>query len=246
MSTIQTVNIPKPCHQLWQQMMPAESGRHCAQCCKTVTDFTTMTNSQVMAYLSNTGNVCGRFNERQLTNLNHQFSADAPATATRGWKRLAVIMGIASFTLSFKAVAQTQTATTEQAPRPTGDTGSIMLGKVTTTDAAKTRVITGSIYDDQNLFIPGVTVKIASGVAGTNTDAAGKFRLAIPADAKQVQVSFIGYKTLLVDICADKNYQVKLTTEQVAVMGEVVVTRTPLIKQIYYKCIKRPIRKIFD
>jgi hypothetical protein len=247
MSNIQNINIPKPCHQSWQQMMPAESGRHCAQCCKTVTDFTTMTNSQIIAYLSNTGNVCGRFNEQQLTNLNHQFSADIPATATSGWKRLAVIMGIASFALSFKAVAQNKPATMVQTPKPTGDAGSIMLGKVVaTTDAAKTRGITGRIYDDQNLSIPGVSVKTPSGLTRATTDTAGKFRLTIPADTKQVQVAFIGYKTMLVDICADENYQVKLTTEQYGMLGEVVVTRTPLIKRIYYKCIKRPIRKIFN
>ncbi|QEC79757.1 carboxypeptidase-like regulatory domain-containing protein [Mucilaginibacter ginsenosidivorax] len=247
MNTIQNINIPKPCHQSWQQMMPAESGRHCTQCCKTVTDFTTMTNSQVIAYLSNTGNVCGRFNEHQLTNLNHQFVADAPATPSSRWKRLAVIMGIASFALSFKAVAQNKPAITVQTPRPTGDAGRIVLGKVlATTDAAETRVINGRIYDDQDVPMPGVIIKIPSSITGTTTDTAGKFRLIIPADTKQVQVSFIGYKTLLVDICADDNYQVKLTTEQYVWMGEVVVTRAPLIKRIYYKCIKRPIRKIFN
>lgn len=246
MNTIQNINIPKPCHQSWQQMMPAESGRHCAQCCKTVTDFTTMTNSQVIAYLSNTGNVCGRFNGQQLTNLNHQFSAYTPATAASGWKRLAVIMGIASSALSFKAVAQNKPAITVQVPKPTGNADSFMLGKVAIPNAAETRAITGRIYDDQNFYMPGVSVKTPSGVTGTTTDSAGKFRLTIPADTKQVQVSLIGYKTLLVDICADENYQVKLTTEQYAWLGEVVVTRTPLIKRIYYKCIKRPIRKIFN
>ncbi|WDF80491.1 carboxypeptidase-like regulatory domain-containing protein [Mucilaginibacter sp. KACC 22773] len=246
MSNIQNINIPKPCHQSWQQMMPAESGRHCAQCCKTVTDFTTMTNSQIIAYLNNTGNVCGRFNGEQLANLNHQFIADAPATAATGWKRLALIMSISSFTLSFKAAAQNKPTTTEQVPRPTGDAGSFMLGKVIATDVVKTRAITGCIYDDQNLPIPGVIVKIPSGVTGTNTDAAGKFRLTIPADTKQVQVAFIGYKTMLVDICADENYQVKLTTEQVLVMGDIMVIRQPLIKRIYYKCIKKPIKKIFN
>jgi hypothetical protein len=246
MNNITNITIPTPCHQSWQQMIPEGQGRHCAQCCKTVTDFTTMTNSQVIAYLSNTGNVCGRFNGQQLTNLNYQFSIDAPATAVRGWKRLTLIMGIASFVLSFKAAAQNKPATTEQAPRPTGDAGSIMLGKVVATEAAKTRVITGSIFDDQNAPMQGVIVKMLSGVTGTITDTAGKFRLTIPADTKQVQVAFIGYKTMLVDICADENYQVKLTTEQYAWLGEVVVTRTPLIKRIYYKCIKRPIRKIFN
>lgn len=248
MSNIQNINIPKPCHQSWQQMMPAESGRHCAQCCKTVTDFTTMTNSQVIAYLSDTGNVCGRFNEQQLNNLNHQFAADTPATTARGWKRLAVIMGIASSALSFKAVAQNKPAITVQTPKATGDTSadSFMLGKVVTVNTAATRTITGRIYDDQNVPMPGVRVKMLSGITGTLTDTAGKFRLTIPADTKQVQVSFIGYKPLLLNICADENYQVKLTTEQYAWLGEVVVTRTPLIKRIYYRCIKRPIRRIFN
>jgi len=247
MNTIQNINIPKPCQQSWQQMMPAESGRHCAQCCKTVTDFTTMTNSQVIAYLSNAGNVCGRFNEQQLNNLNRQFQADTTMAANRR-KRLALIISIASSALSFKAVAQNKPAITVQTPKATGDISadSFMLGKVVATDSAKTRVINGRIYDDQNLSIPGVSVKTPSGLTRATTDTAGKFRLTIPADTKQVQVSFIGYKTLLVDICADENYQVKLTTEQVLFMGDIIVIRQPLIKRIYYKCIKRPIRKIFN
>jgi len=245
MSNIQSINIPKPCHQSWQQMMPAESGRHCAQCCKTVTDFTTMTNSQVIAYLSNAGNVCGRFNEQQLNNLNRQFQADTTMAANR-WKRLALIISITSSALSFKAVAQNKPAITVQVPKPTDDADSFMLGKVAVNQAVKARVITGRIYDEQNLYIPGVTVKIPSGAVSGTTDTAGKFRLTIPADTKYLQVSFIGYKPLLVDICADENYQVKLTTEQVLVMGDIMVIRQPLIKRIYYKCIKRPIRKIFN
>src|ERR1700756_4455260 len=45
---INTIQIPKPCHQDWNTMEPNEQGRHCLQCCKTVVDFTNQEPEEIM------------------------------------------------------------------------------------------------------------------------------------------------------------------------------------------------------
>ncbi|HEV3412626.1 MAG TPA: hypothetical protein VG101_09105 [Puia sp.] len=44
------LNIPVPCTEDWEKMLPAERGRHCQQCCKTVVDFTGMSDEEVMRF----------------------------------------------------------------------------------------------------------------------------------------------------------------------------------------------------
>ena len=42
------LHIPEPCHEQWDKMSPAQQGRFCQQCSKTVVDFSTMTDQQVL------------------------------------------------------------------------------------------------------------------------------------------------------------------------------------------------------
>lgn len=62
------LSIPKPCHESWNSMTPVDDGRHCTSCCKTVVDFSGMTDDEIKAYFLNTMNrsVCGRFRIDQL------------------------------------------------------------------------------------------------------------------------------------------------------------------------------------
>jgi len=61
------LGIPKPCHENWSDMQPAEKGRHCAACAKTVIDFTAMSDTEIIRYMSQAGhNVCGRLAPNQI------------------------------------------------------------------------------------------------------------------------------------------------------------------------------------
>ena len=39
---LNTIEIPKPCHESWAEMTPTEQGQFCSSCQKCVTDFTSM------------------------------------------------------------------------------------------------------------------------------------------------------------------------------------------------------------
>lgn len=62
------IHIAEPCHEDWNNMSPNEQGRHCAQCCKTVVDFTNWETNEIVYYLKANAEkgVCGRFNEQQM------------------------------------------------------------------------------------------------------------------------------------------------------------------------------------
>ncbi len=44
------LRIPEPCHEDWQAMLPQEKGRHCLACQKTVTDFTKMSDREIIDF----------------------------------------------------------------------------------------------------------------------------------------------------------------------------------------------------
>ncbi|MEO3403143.1 hypothetical protein AAFN85_04525 [Mucilaginibacter sp. CAU 1740] len=71
MQPIQSITIPEPCHQQWQQMTAESNGRYCDHCCKTVVDFSVMSNEEIITHLSANHNVCGRFEKQQLATLQN-------------------------------------------------------------------------------------------------------------------------------------------------------------------------------
>ena len=68
------VTIPKPCHENWSNMTPDEKGRFCQVCSRSVRDFTTATDFEIMADLSENPNICASFRPNQLDrNLSYSF-----------------------------------------------------------------------------------------------------------------------------------------------------------------------------
>jgi hypothetical protein len=62
------IQVNEPCMQSWSAMTPDNSGRFCGACSKTVIDFSTYTDQQLIEFFtqSRTERVCGRFQSGQL------------------------------------------------------------------------------------------------------------------------------------------------------------------------------------
>ncbi|MBJ96696.1 MAG: hypothetical protein CMC87_01800, partial [Flavobacteriaceae bacterium] len=60
------LNIPKPCHEDWQQMSPTQKGKFCASCRKEVIDFTKLSSTEIARKTKNATQLCGRFTQSQL------------------------------------------------------------------------------------------------------------------------------------------------------------------------------------
>lgn len=62
------INIPEQCHEKWSAMQQQEQGRFCAQCQKTVIDFSEMSDEAVRNFLleQKGKSICGRIRASQL------------------------------------------------------------------------------------------------------------------------------------------------------------------------------------
>ena len=62
------------------------------------------------------------------------------------------------------------------------------------------RTITGTVVDQNNLPVVGATVMISNSANGTATDSNGQFTLSGVTDNDELQISFLGYKTVTMQI----------------------------------------------
>jgi hypothetical protein len=106
-----TLQVNEPCHENWDNMNPNEQGRFCNSCQKSVVDFTTMTDTQVLNFFKlNKENTCGRFYDDQL---------NKPITIPRKeipWLKYFFTITLPAFLFSLKASAQKKIEKTEVSP----------------------------------------------------------------------------------------------------------------------------------
>ena len=85
------ISIPKPCQEQWDGMTATERGAFCQSCQTEVIDFSTMTDREVVEYLSKNKTGCGRFRNDQLnTNIS------IPAVENGVFKWRALLLGFLS------------------------------------------------------------------------------------------------------------------------------------------------------
>lgn len=72
-----TIRIEKPCTEDWDKMTPTDHGKFCAACEKNVTDFTGMTDNEVLEFIehhtgpkdSSRSKMCGQLRGSQLNRM---------------------------------------------------------------------------------------------------------------------------------------------------------------------------------
>ncbi|MEO9968180.1 MAG: SusC/RagA family TonB-linked outer membrane protein [Reichenbachiella sp.] len=88
---------------------------------------------------------------------------------------------------------------------------------------SQSRVIKGTVTDDKGITLPGVTILIVEGGAGTVTDIDGAFTLDIGSETKYLKFSYVGFLTQDIEIGNKQVIQVSLKPD-VEVLDDVVVT----------------------
>lgn len=89
---------------------------------------------------------------------------------------------------------------------------------------AQNRSISGTVTSEEDgLSMPGVTIQVTGTTTGTQTDANGNYTLSVPATAKTLEFSFIGFTKQTVTIGSRTTINVSLVTDAQQ-LGEVVVT----------------------
>ncbi|XAZ81979.1 carboxypeptidase-like regulatory domain-containing protein (plasmid) [Fibrella sp. ES10-3-2-2] len=88
--------------------------------------------------------------------------------------------------------------------------------------AAAEQTLSGTVTDEKNEPLPGVTVAIKNTSRGTTTDATGKYTIAVPDESAVLVFSFVGYERQEVTVGKQTSLTVQLKAE-VRGLDEVVV-----------------------
>ncbi len=235
------LTIPTPCHENWNNMLPADKGRFCLSCSKEVVDFTAMSDSQLIAFFKkpSMGSVCGRFMDDQLNRQIIEPRKKLP------WIKYFFQFAIPAFLISSKACAQETKGKVAAvcSNEVKGDT----IAFVSATKPIGNKQIKGIIKDKDGNPIIGCSVYIKDTRTGTVADATGNFTLAVDSSKSSIILVFssVGFlsQEKKIEIATYKMEDIIMTQLDYALSGEVVIIAgmvapekkksVPLIEKIF-------------
>lgn len=176
------LQINDPCHKKWESMEALAGAAFCQSCQKIVTDFTKMSDEQIVDYFKHyKGNTCGRFYADQINRTYTVPSRPLP------WLRYLFTVTLPAIFLNLTSEAQKRTRQIQQieVPAPGSKKG---------TDVSPGREIRGTVINELGQPVPYATVMIANSNHGTATDSAGRFTLKINSAVKELQITSVGHE----------------------------------------------------
>lgn len=190
MSSIQ-LKLDSPCHENWEAMSPNEQGRFCQSCQKSVIDFSSMTNREVVkTLLSTEGEICGRVNQYQL---EHPIALSEPTH--RNWLKYAASLIFPAMLLSKSAKSQSHglMRVPPSAPKMNLET---MIQQVSNRSFQLKGFVLDSTYKSP---LEAATIRING--TQVQADSSGHFTI----DGKcqktvQITISHIGYESQSINI----------------------------------------------
>jgi hypothetical protein len=162
------VKVNNPCSENWGEMTPADKGRHCAACQKTVIDFTIFTDREIINFFKeNKGkNTCGHFLSSQL---DHEI---AESNLTPRFSHM-VLKRVAASLLFLQTLA---TSGWSQAIKPKA-----AQHAKTPSVSEKGRILKGMVMDYLTKEqLHGVIIRISGTSIEAMTDYYGRFRMPLP------------------------------------------------------------------
>ncbi|MEP6748107.1 MAG: carboxypeptidase-like regulatory domain-containing protein [Bacteroidota bacterium] len=215
------LHIPEPCHENWNDMTGTEQGRFCMSCQKQVIDFSTMTDKEILHYISTaSSNTCGRVG---IDQINRDLVI--PAIQKRIWWKYWMGVAASLVMLSSKADAQTS----KNKPVITCQPLPIRMGTVAYVQKEnKGRIeLHGRVIDDNGNPVAYASVSLNGTRAGAAADSAGFFKLLINPNMAglKIMASSVGYKTKNVEIdsIANKEWATNENDARVLQLGDIIL-----------------------
>ena len=239
------LRIPQPCHEKWADMKPEEKGRFCLSCQKTVVDFSSMTDRQVLEYFSRyTGSACGRFSNDQL---NRPIAAGVQKPDK--WYKYLVGLFVPAVLISSRhetqgVVSKPIADTTKPASK--GDTlkftppaEDLIVGDyfIDFPDI----IISGKVINEMGEPLEGATVRVMSSTQMTTTDSGGNFSLIVArVDSVALHVAYVGMESKEVKVGArniEKNPLVVVmdSYQWTATAGIVIYVEPEVEEPVFHK-----------
>ena len=106
----------------------------------------------------------------------------------------------------------------------------ILMVVALTAAAQEKRKITGTVVDEQGEALMGATIKVPNEQGGSITDLDGNFEISVPASAKQIEISYIGFKNQIINLKGDGPVNVVMKEDK-NVLEELVVVGYGSVKK---------------
>ena len=232
------LNVAKPCSETFDSFTPTKQGGFCSACQKEVIDFTQMNEREILEFFKNKqGNTCGRFLEPQLK-IYEEF-----IPKKRIWNLNMFGVGLISFSLISLLSNQSSYA---QFPKTSATFQEVKEQSTLKNTSGNNLEITisGTVVDEDNYPIPGVSVVLKNTTFGNITDANGKFTFQKPLKEGDILVfTFIGYKTIEYSVSkntpTNQHIEIILKEDLCELMGEVSVEQIYESKPSFWQKVKR-------
>jgi hypothetical protein len=219
------IQVPQPCHENWNHMNPAEQGRFCLSCSKTVVDFSLMSDKELLEYMAGAGShVCGRFSGDQV---NRDLLP--PPARKHSW-RYAWQLLLAGLLVTAKAGAQqakkpgvTLAVHKDKPARP------MIMGGIRMATVEETGFVEGVVLDSATrLPVAYAYLRIGATGKSVSVDSSGRFRISKEDldNTFALEISSVGYTTRKVTLDAGSFMQRQMNiylSQSTATLGEVVV-----------------------
>ncbi len=185
------ITIPEPCHEKWSEMTPADRGRFCAACQKTVRDFTFATDSEIASAVNADAGLCGRFTSSQLhRTLYLKRPARKPYTIAAG---IVALLGFGGY----EAKAQ-EPVKAEIGQNPAQKSFS------------ETNITVSGVVTDNNDFpLPGLDVVNRTTQDTVTTDFDGKYSI-VAKVGDEIQFTYPGMVSQNIIVENEKNIDIRL------------------------------------
>jgi hypothetical protein len=216
-----SLSIPKPCSETWDNFTPAQHGRFCNSCNKTVVDFTKMGEDEILEFISTKQNhTCGRFRSSQLK----IYSGKEPLLKINPGLTLLKASLMSMLLIFMSKQTSAQTTTTKTRTEIVQQSNQKVKANTSVKQEQSIKGIVKSPED--NLPLPGVTVYLKGSVEGTYTDGNGRFEF--PRKLKEGDVlvfSYIGFDSqeYVIPQNVSDVIEISMATSSVIMMGEVAV-----------------------
>jgi hypothetical protein len=232
-TTIESISIPKPCHEDWNAMRPNEKGRFCDSCQKTVHDFSSMSDEELIAFFEKKqGSFCGRIDSKKLDRINRKIYLQSPSFGKK-WFKAFFFSGFLSLLGNASLFGQ------KSCDNSNG--GIEIISDVVQKPDSISFIIEGKVIEAETgeplLF---GTVFCSHGVGGTSTDYDGNFRLlsssdSLSTDSLTLEISYVGFQTIKIEAkpYIGKRVMISLPNSPYSLGGEVIIKR-PLHQRVWF------------
>ncbi|WP_412561122.1 carboxypeptidase-like regulatory domain-containing protein [Winogradskyella sp. MIT101101] len=222
-----SISIPEPCHEDWNKMTPKEKGRHCAACNKTVIDFTSKTDEQVIKTFENENNLCGRFKTQQLNREMFLARKDKNNYLSIAASGLFAFMALGHQDIHAQGEPRTVKVDSLNTPQ--------VKGKIATS-VINQRTVSGIVTTaDDGLPLPGASVIIKGTYTGAQTDFDGKYSIKVNTGDVLI-ISYVGMKTTEITIGNSNTYNIVIELDEDLLLGEVIVGGITAVQQYTNHC----------